>query len=150
MVHALTGGEASDALVVRVKAMQPPRFLDIAPKGKSKFTRSFGFQGVLIFELAMGPDGAPLRYSEAVLRAFEAGADMVLVREPSGLPADVYAISLEAVQNGLKSHRLALSRIVDAYRRVQRMKARLQTFPSRTRIAGLDRGAAPSRSGRER
>ena len=150
MVHALTGGGTSDALVVRVKAVQPPRLLDIAPRGKYKLTRSFGYNGVLIFEIAMGSGGAPLRYSDAVLRAFEAGADMVLVREPSGLPADVYAIGLEAVHNGLKTHRIALSRIEDAYQRVQRMKARLQTFPSRTRIAGLNRGAAPPSPGKER
>ncbi len=80
-----------------------------------------------------------MRYGDAIVRAFEAGADMILLREPNSMPGGIPAVSLEAIQAGVKSGRLQMSRIEDAYRHVQRLKARLRTFPSRTKIAGLDR-----------
>jgi len=152
IVHRLVKGETSDALVVRVKAMEPLPLTDVSfglpsRKVKSRDNRGFGFDGALIFEMDMGSGGAPLRYSEVILRAFQAGADMVLLREPSSVRADISGLTLEAVQAGLKSGRLQLARVEDAYRRVQRLKARLRTFPSRTKIAGLDRESAPSHSG---
>ena len=144
MVHSLVKGETSDALVVRVKATEPLPLTDAYSrlryrKARGRDDRRFGFHGALIFELDAGPGGAPLRYSEAILRAYEAGADMILVREPSSLPADISVLNMEAVQAGLKSGRLQMARIEDAYRHVQRLKAHLKTLPSSTKVAGLQR-----------
>ncbi len=143
ILHRLVQGETSDALVVRVKAMQPLHLTDVSfglsRKARARGERSFGFHGALIFEVEMGSAGAPMRYGDAIVRAFEAGADMILLREPNSMPGGIPAVSLEAIQAGVKSGRLQMSRIEDAYRHVQRLKARLRTFPSRTKIAGLDR-----------
>ncbi len=130
-----------------MKAMEPSPLV-LAPFGfprrKPKASdRGFGFHGALIFELDTGPGGAPLRYRDAILGAFEAGADMVLVREPSNLPARLSALSLEAIQAGLKSGRVSLARLEDAYRQVQRLKARARAFPSASKVAGLDRQPMP-------
>jgi beta-glucosidase-like glycosyl hydrolase len=154
ILHMLVKGDTSDALVVRIKAMEAMALTDVAfawrqKKGKAPGARSFGFDGTLIFELDMGPGGAPIRYDEAILRAFQAGADMVLVREPSSIPAGVYTVSLDAVRAAIKSNRLPAARIVEAYKHVQRLKARLRASPSRTKVAGLDQPeAARARTGR--
>jgi beta-N-acetylhexosaminidase len=143
ILHLLVKGEASDALVVRVKAMEPMPLADVAlawrqKKARAHGGRSLGFDGALIFELDLGPGGAPIRYDEAILRAFQAGADMILVREPSSIPAGIYNVSLDALRAGIKSGRLPAARIAEAYKHVQRLKARLRTSPSRTKVAGLD------------
>ncbi len=148
MLHLLVKGETSDALVISVKAMEPLPLTDLsigAPRAAR--VRSFGFRGAVIFEMDMGSGSAPMLYGEAIVRAFQAGADMILVREPSSLPAGLSALSLGAIQAALRSGRLQMARIEDAYRHVQALKARLRTFPSRTKIAGLDRSAAPPHSG---
>jgi beta-N-acetylhexosaminidase len=147
ILHLLVRGEASDALIVRVKAMEPAALMDVAfawrqKKARASGGRRAGFDGALIVELDMGPGGAPIRYDEAILRAFQAGADMVLVREPASIPAGIYNVSLDAVRAGVKSGRLPAARIVEAYKHVQRLKARLRAFPSRTRVAGLDQPEA--------
>ncbi len=152
MMHLLVSGETSDAMVVRIKAMEPLRLTHFAlalhhGKAKAQNDRSFGFPRALIFEIEMPPGGAPVRYSEAILRAFQAGADMILLREPSGIAVNIPAVTLEALQAGLKSGRLQLARIEDAYWHVQRLKARLRAFPLRTKIAGLDRDPPPSYPG---
>ncbi len=145
MLHLLAKGEASDALVVSVKAMEPLPLTDLSfGAARAARVRSSGFRGALIFEMDMGCAGAPMRYGDAIVRAFQAGADIILVREPSSLPAGLSALSLDAIEAGLRSGRLQMSRIEDAYRHVQVLKARLRTFPSRTKIAGLDRGALAS------
>jgi len=147
ILRLLVKGETSDALVVRVKAIEPMTFTDIAfglrqKKPKAPGGRHFGFEGALIVELDMGPGGAPVRYDEAILRAFQAGADMVLVREPSSISPGIYNASLDAVRAGIKSGRLPAARIADAYKHVQRLKARLRASPSRTKVAGLDQPEA--------
>jgi beta-glucosidase-like glycosyl hydrolase len=154
ILHLLVKGETSDALVVRVKANEPMALTDVAfawrqKKGRVPGGRSFGFDGVLIVELDIGPGGAPIRHDEAILRAFQAGADMVLVREPSNIPGGIYNVSLGAIRAGMKSNRLPAARIVEAYKRVQRLKARLRSPPSRTKVAGLDEPeAVRARAGR--
>ncbi|MGC1584733.1 MAG: glycoside hydrolase family 3 N-terminal domain-containing protein [Rhodomicrobium sp.] len=148
MLHFLVKGETSDALLVSVKAMEPLPLMDLSFRAlRGPRVRSSGFRGALIFEMDMGDGSAPMLYGEAIVRAFQAGADMILVRDPSSLPAGLSAVSLDAIRAALRSGRLQMSRIEDAYRHVQTLKARLRTFPSRTKIAGLDRGAAPSHSG---
>jgi beta-N-acetylhexosaminidase len=147
ILHLLVKGETSDALVVRVKAMEPIALTGIAyapgqKKGGAPRGRRFGFDGTLIFELDIGPGGTPIRYEEAILRAFQAGADMILVRESASIPAGVYNVSLDAVRAGIKSGRLPMARIVEAYKHVQRLKARLRASPSRTKVAGLDQPEA--------
>jgi beta-glucosidase-like glycosyl hydrolase len=144
ILHLLVKAETSDALVVRVKAMEPMPLTDVAlawrqKKARAPGGRSSGFDGALIFELDMGPGGAPLRYDEVVLRAFQAGADMILVREPTSVPAGLYNVSLDSLRTAIKSNRLPMARIAEAYKRVQRLKARLRASPSRTKVAGLDR-----------
>jgi beta-glucosidase-like glycosyl hydrolase len=104
------------------------------------------FHDALIFEMDM-PGGAPALYGETVVRALQAGADMILVREPSTLPAGIGALSVEAIQAALKSGRLQMARIEDAYRHAMTLKARLQSLPARTKIAGLDRDPAPEPAG---
>ena len=152
LLHHLVKGETSDAAVIRIKAMELLPLAAFASgmplrKTKARGYRNFEHARVLIFEMEMGPSGAPIRYSEAILRAFAAGADMILVREPSALPGDIAALSLEAVRTGVASGRLPLARIEEAYQRVQRLKARLRTFPARTRIAELGHDPVPSSPG---
>jgi beta-glucosidase-like glycosyl hydrolase len=147
ILHLLVKAETSDALVVRVKAMEPMALTDVAfawrrKKAKAPGGRNFGSDGALIIELDPGPGGAPIRYDEAILRAFQAGADMILIREPSSIPAGVYNVSLDAVRAAVKSNRLPAARITEAYKHVQRLKARLRASPSRTKVAGLDRPEA--------
>jgi beta-N-acetylhexosaminidase len=144
ILHLLVKAETSDALVIRVKAMELMPLTDAALAWRQKKARpasghSDGFDGAVIVELDMGPGGAPLRYDEVILRTFQAGADMILVREPASIPSGLYNVSLDALRAGVKSGRLPAARIVEAYKHVQRLKARLRAFPSRTRIAGLDR-----------
>jgi beta-glucosidase-like glycosyl hydrolase len=143
ILHLLVKAETSDALVVRMKAMEMMPLTDVALAWRQKQARAPGgrslrFNGALIVELDMGPGGAPIRYDEAILRAFQAGADMILVREPASIPEGLYNVSLDALRAGLKSGRLTPARVVDAYKHVQRLKARLRASPSRTKIAGLD------------
>ncbi len=150
MLHLLLKSESSDALVVRVKAMESMRYLDVS-LGMPRTAKARGVRGsfhdALIFEMDMGPGGAPALYGEAIVRALQAGADMILVREPSTLPADIAVLSVGAVQAGLKSGRLQMARIEDAYRHAQTLKARLQSLPARTEMAGLDRDPIPARNG---
>ncbi len=141
ILHGIVKGETSDALVVRVKVLEPLQLTEASfthARGKKRGGhRSSGFHGVLIFELDTGTSGAPLRYDEAILRAFQAGADMVLVTDPSSLPSDIFTLSFDAVQGGLKSGRLQMARIEDAYLRVQRLKERLRVVHSPAKIAAL-------------
>jgi Glycosyl hydrolase family 3 N terminal domain len=140
MLHSLVRGETSDALVVSVKAPQPLPLADISLNtSRTSRPRSFGYRGALVFELDLGSGGAPKAYGEAVVRALQAGADLILVREPSTLPQSFFALCTEAIQAALKSRRLRLARVEDAYRHVQVLKARLKNFPARTQIAGLHR-----------
>jgi hypothetical protein len=152
ILHMLVKGDTSDALVVRVKAMEPIALTEFAfawrqKKAQSPGGRRFGFDGALIFELDMGPGGAPIRYDEAILRAFQAGADMILIREPSSIPPGLYNMSLDAIRAGIKSGRLPAARIAEAYKHVQRLKARLRASPSRTKVARLDQPEAVRASG---
>ncbi len=142
MIRGLTTSERSDALVIRVKATDPFPLAQAQPqpasrKSASRLRRSLGFHGTIIYDLDLGVGGAPLRYGEAILRAFETGADIVMVRDPSALPADLAAIGYDAVEAGLKSGRLPLARIEDAYLHVQQMKDRLRGLQSRTRMAEI-------------
>ncbi len=150
MLHLLLKSESSDALVVSVKAMETMRFLEVS-LGTHRTAKARGLRGsfhdALIFEMDMGPGGAPALSGEAIVRALQAGADMILVREPSTLPADITVLSVGAIQAGLKSGRLQMARIEDAYRHAQMLKARLQSLPARTKIAGLNREPAPGRPG---
>jgi len=147
MLHLLVRGETSDALVVSVKAMERLPLTDVSfGTPRSARARRFGFRGALIFEMDMGSGSAPMLYGEAIVRALQAGADMIIVREPSSLPAGLSGLSLDAIQAGVKSGRLQMARIEDAYHHVQTLKARLRTFPGRTKIAGLDRDPVPSHS----
>jgi beta-N-acetylhexosaminidase len=143
ILHLIMKGETSDALVIPVKAREPLPVADISfglphRKPRARHDPGAGFHGVLIFEIDMGPGGAPVRHEEAVLRAFQAGADMILIREPEALPAEFPAICLGAVQSGLQSGRLQMGRIEDAYRHVQLLKEKLRTVQPRTKVAGLD------------
>ena len=54
---------------------------------------------------------------------------------------------MEAIQAALKSGRLQMARIEDAYRHAMTLKARLQSLPARTKIAGIDRDPAPEPAG---
>lgn len=140
MLHLIVRGETSDALVVSVKAAQPLPLADISSSAvRTSRPGSSGSRGALIFELDLGPGSAPKAYGEAVVRALQAGADLILVREPSALPENFSSLNAEAIQAALKSRRLQLARVEDAYRHAQALKARLKNFPARTQIAGLNR-----------
>ena len=88
MLHLLSRSEPGDALVISVKAMETMRYLEVSlgvPRAaKARGVRNT-FHDALIFEMDM-PGGAPAFYGETVVRALQAGADMILVREPSTLP----------------------------------------------------------------
>jgi hypothetical protein len=142
MLHSIVKGETSDALVVSVKAAQPLPDISLnAPRAGRP--RRFGYRGALVFELDVGSASAPRAYGEAVVRSLQAGADLILVREPSALPANFFALSTDAIQTALKSRRLQLARLEDAYRHVQVLKARLKAFPARMQVAGLNRAPLP-------
>jgi beta-N-acetylhexosaminidase len=147
MMHLLLKTEPSDALVISVKAMETMRYLDVslgaARAGKTRGGRG-NFHDALIFEMDM-PGGAPAIYGETVVRALQSGADMILVREPSTLPAGITALSMASVQSALKSGRLQMSRIEDAYRHAQTLKARLQSLPARAKTAGINRDSVSER-----
>ncbi len=140
ILRSVIKGEASDALVIRVKAMET-LLLDELPSGQSapqrtgKLRHDTGFQGAIIFDLDLGLSSAPVRYGEAILRAFRMGADIVLVRSASDLPTDLASIGYEAIENGVKSGRLQMARIEDAYRHVQRLKERLRGLRTRLHMA---------------
>ena len=147
MMRLLMKTEPSDALVISVKAMETMRYLDVslgtARAAKTRGSRG-NFHDALIFELDM-PGGAPALYGETVVRALQAGADMILVREPSTLPAGITALSMEAVQSALKSRRLQMARIEDAYRHAQTLKARLRSLPVGGKTAGINRDPVSGR-----
>ncbi len=149
MLHLLLRSEPSDALVVTVKAMETMRYVDLSLSSiRTARTRGgrTSFHDALIFEMEV-PRGAPALYGDTVVRALQSGADMILIREPSSLPAGITALSFEAIQSALKSGRLQMARIEDAYRHAQTLKARLQSLPARARIAVLQAGAAPPSAG---
>ena len=135
--------QISDAIVIRVKATGPGS-LPETPYGSPRMNlyRGTGFHGVLIFDLDMGSQGAPIRQDEVILRAFRAGADMVLIRDPSALRGDFHSLAFEAIQRGLKSGRLRMARLEEAYKRVQRLKERLPPTALEARISGIDRALA--------
>ena len=147
MMHLLLRTEPSDALVINVKAMETMRYLDVslgtARAAKTRIGRG-NFHDALIFELDM-PGGAPAFYGETVVRALQTGADMILVREPSTLPAGITALSMEPVQSALKSGRLQMTRIEDAYRHAQTLKARLHSLPASAKTAGINRDPVSGR-----
>jgi 3'-phosphoadenosine 5'-phosphosulfate sulfotransferase len=64
---------------------------------------------------------------------------MILIREPSNMPKDFLTSSVNAVQMALKSGRLSMARVEDAYNNIERLKARLRVVRPRTKIAGLAR-----------
>ncbi len=142
MLRDMIVAETSDALVIRVKATEPFAFAGLqshfAPKPNArKLRRAYGFHGAIIYDLDLGVGGAPLRYDEAIVRAFASGADIVMVKDASVLPADFAAIAYDAVKAGLKSGRLHMARIEDAYRHVRQLKDRLRRLQSRTRVADI-------------
>ncbi len=141
ILHNIVRAETSDAIVIHVKAVEPLLLQEAALHGKlrKKEHRSFGFDGAMIFDLDMGSGGAPLRFEEAILRSIQAGADMILIRDASALSPDLPARMFEAVQKALKSDRLTIARIDDAYRHVQRLKERLRLVQPSAKIAGLSR-----------
>jgi hypothetical protein len=71
------------------------------------------------------------------------------VREPSALPEELDALSVEAIQGAVKSGRLPMARVEDAYRHAQTLKARLQSIAANRRAAALGRDAAPKMAGAE-
>lgn len=147
MMHLLLRTEPSDALVISVKAMESMRYLDVSPGAARAAKPRSGrgtFHDALIFEMDM-PGGAPALYGETVVRALQNGADMILVREPSTLPAGITALSMESVQSALKSGRLQMARIEDAYRHARTLKARLQSLPAGGNTAGIDRDPVSER-----
>jgi beta-N-acetylhexosaminidase len=140
MLRRLAQAEPCDALVIRVKAAEPLSLVGSHPdwtpvNGESKLRRSYGFRGAIIYDLDVGANGAPFRYGEAIVRAFESGADIVMVKDVSALPAEFSTIGVEAVDEGLKSGRLQKARIEDAHAQVQRLKERLRLLQSRARMA---------------
>jgi beta-N-acetylhexosaminidase len=142
MLRRLTLAEPSDALVIRVKATGPFPLTEIQAHpahrtGASKLRQSLGFNGAIIYDLDLGVSGAPLRYADTIVRAFQNGADIVMVRDPSALPADLAVLGYDAMEAGVKSGRLQLARIEDAYAHVQRLKDRLRRLQSRTRMAEI-------------
>ncbi len=111
MLRRLAKAEPCDALVIRVKAAEPVSLVGAHPDwtpvdGESKLRRAYGFYGAIIYDLDVGASGAPVRYGEAIIRAFESGADIVMVKDVSALPAELSKIGVEAVDEGLKSGRL--------------------------------------------
>jgi beta-glucosidase-like glycosyl hydrolase len=149
MLHLLLKAEPSDALFLTVKGLETMRYVDLSLSSirtpKIRGGRN-SFHDAVIFELEM-PSGAPAHYGETVVRALRAGADMILIREPSTLPASITALSLEAIQSALKSGQLRMARIEDAYHHARTLKARLQSLPTRARIAAFQAGPAPSSAG---
>jgi beta-N-acetylhexosaminidase len=142
MLRRVVRTEPSDALVVRFKAtdLAPLAHFPSEAAGKQsgrEFRRSYGFHGVTIYDLDLGVSGAPLRYGEAILRAFQTGADIVLVKDASVLPADLSSIGYDALEDGLQSGRLSSARVQDAYRHVQQLKDRLRRLKARTRMAEI-------------
>jgi beta-N-acetylhexosaminidase len=140
MLRRLAQAEPCDALVIRVKAADPVSLVAAQPdwtpvSGESKLRRAYGFNGAIIYDLDVGANGAPLRYGEAIVRAFESGADIVMVKDVSALPAELFTIGVEAVDEGMRSGRLQKARIEDAYAQVQRIKERLRVLQSRARMA---------------
>jgi beta-N-acetylhexosaminidase len=136
MLRRLLKAEPVDALVIRMKATEHP-FADFVTGGSNGLRGSHGFHGAIVYDLDLGVGGAPLHYGEAILRAFQTGADIVLVQDASALPADLASIGYDAVEAGLKSGRLSSARVEDAYRHVQRLKTRLRGLQARTRMAEI-------------
>jgi beta-N-acetylhexosaminidase len=144
LLHMLVKSQTSDAIVIRFKALEPMPLTRFASGSKfaaraGRAKTASGEDSAVIFELDMGPPGAPIRYEEAILRAFQAGADMILVRYPASLPRGIYDLCLDAVRGGLRSGRLTMARLEEAYWRVQRLKDKLRVLPSRTLVARLSR-----------
>jgi beta-N-acetylhexosaminidase len=143
MLRGLLKSGASDAIVIRMKATEP--FLHPEAFNATGFRQrmpayaSLNERQVLIVELDMGNKGAPIRYGEAVMRALQSGADMVLLRDASTLPPSITALTFEAVQDAIASGRLPASRIEDAYLRVQRLKAKLHFPQPSAEMAELSR-----------
>ncbi|MFZ1109657.1 MAG: glycoside hydrolase family 3 N-terminal domain-containing protein [Rhodomicrobium sp.] len=142
MLRSVVRTELSDALVIRVKATEPTPFAHLQPEGAAKksaseLRRGYGFHGAIIYDLDLGANGAPFRYGEAILRAFQTGADIVMVKDASVLPGDLPSIGCDAVEAGLKSGRLSSARVEDAYRHVQQLKDRLRGLQARTHMAEI-------------
>jgi beta-N-acetylhexosaminidase len=137
LLHILLKHEPSDALVVGVKAMEAMHYLG-ASLGKARTENGRAgrntFHDALIFELDM-PAGAPAVHGEAIVRALQSGADMILIRDPSALPPALAALSVDVIQHALKSGALQAARLEDACRHAQALKTRLQTLQARSRMA---------------
>lgn len=128
LLRSVMAVDFADALVIRVKTMER---LPFGPQSASRLRRVSGFRGAIIFDLDLGVSGAPVRCREAIIKAFQTGADIVLIRNPSVLPADFASIGYDAVESGLDTGRLQMARIEDAYRRVLRLKDRLRGLQSK-------------------
>ena len=142
IMRSIIKTESSDALVIRAKVMDPLPLAEarseyLSRQGASELRRSTGFQGVLIVDLDLGLSGAPVRYGEAIVKAFQSGADIVLVRQAWEFPGDFSSTGARAVEEGVNSGRLSKARIEDAYRHVQRLKDRLRGLQSRMRMAEI-------------
>ncbi len=149
LLHMVLKSEPSDALIIGVKAMETMHYLDVSLGTASTARGRAGrntFHEALIFEMDM-PAGAPAIYGENVVRALQSGADMILIREPSALPANIAALSVEAIQSALKSGRLPMARLEDACHHAQTLKARLQALLAGSRMADLNPGRAPRLAG---
>jgi beta-N-acetylhexosaminidase len=136
MMHGVIKIETGDAAVVRMKTAGLLR-LDEPHAGGWKLRDSLqncGTKEVLLIEWDIEAEGAPVRYRDAIVRAFAAGADMILVREPWRLPQDFHTLVAEAIQKGLESGELPASRIEEAYQHVQRLRQDLGTRISQNEI----------------
>ncbi len=133
MLYALVKNEVNDAVIIHAKATQPI-ILDAAsvPFALRNAALAPIVDGRLrIVDLDIGPRGSPLRFGEAVIRALQAGADVVLLSDASTLPASATALTFDAVRTAVQSGRLAMSRVENAFQRVQRLKGTLRaTQPS--------------------
>jgi beta-N-acetylhexosaminidase len=127
LIRQVANREPGDAFVVRVRADQPI-VSDKDPLGQKGVFRGSNSDQALIFDLDMGVRGAPVRYEDALVRALQAGADAVLLRDASKMQGDIAERTYEAVKAAIDSGRLQMARVEEASRHVQRLKDRLKLF----------------------
>jgi beta-N-acetylhexosaminidase len=139
MISRLLANTMSDAVVLRVRAsdaafaLRPLR----GARMQKGFVRNDSGAKLVIVDLVIDRPRAPLRYGDIFLKALDAGADMILVRNPSDIPGDVPAALADMLASAVASKRIPSTRIEEAFERVQRMKAHLLKPEPRTEVAHL-------------
>ena len=143
ILREVTKRQPSDAIVVQVGAPSDAMRGAFSEEARKRLGGG-GFNGAVIADLDAANAGAPVRYDEAIVKALQGGADMIVIRDVRAVSRNAEDLPFQAVNAALQSGQLDKTRMEEAARGVRVLKGRLEAMKSALR--GVD--TAGGRGGR--